>query len=100
MRLSTLVFVWILAISPAFADSIILLDKVTDDTQLSDEFVAKGFTCRVAHLSRELDANGKAVLENGRPKKVPRYLRISCDGVTTPADREKIQSAVSRHTPQ
>ena len=79
---------------------IIQPDKVTNDTQLSDELIAAGFTCRIAHLSRELGPNGRVVLRDGKPKRIPRYIRLVCNEEINPGDIATLRTIVINHVPQ
>lgn len=75
-----------------------LPDKAVDLRQLSRELHAAGLSVTgVARLSRQVNENGRAVLEGGRPKQVAPYLLVKGD--VGEADRAAINAVVTAHVP-
>ncbi len=74
-----------------------LLDRKVTDEKLARELVTAGLPVKsIAHLSRELDENGRVVLgADGRPKKVPRYLLIK--GEFTADEGRAVKAMVDTH---
>lgn len=73
-----------------------LLDRKITANKLSDELVAAGLPITtISRLSREVDDNGKVVLESGKPKQVAPYLLIKGDFT---ADEERaVKAMVDTH---
>lgn len=76
-----------------------LPDRQIDKRQLNKELAALGLPgfIGVAKFSRELDKQGRAVLENGAIKKVPPYILVKCDALTK-AQAESVASIMKSHT--
>lgn len=77
-----------------------LPDRPFNKRQLADELAVldlPGFT-GFARMSRELDSNGRAVLENGTPQKVPPYILIKSDDLTGP-QKAAVAQVVANHIP-
>lgn len=79
---------------------LILPDKPINQNQLNNELAAinlPGFT-GTARLSREIDEQGNAVLENGVVKKVPPYILVKSDDLSA-AQITAATTVVSDHIP-
>ena len=77
----------------------ITLTKAIEKSTLSREIEAlslPNFT-GVMKLERDIDANGRAILDvNGKPVKVPPYLLINADPLTGP-QRAAVQTLITNH---
>lgn len=67
---------------------------------LNKELAAAGHNFSVAVLSREVDADGRAVLgEHGRPVRVAKYVVVKISAGTTNTAKTAITQIVSEHDP-
>lgn len=75
-----------------------LTPKRITSKRLAVEFAAAGLPRLrgVAHLSREIDEDGRAVLgKDGKPKKVTPYMMLKCD--LAPAQEQLAKDTVAAH---
>lgn len=67
---------------------------------LNKELAAAGYNYSVAVLAREVDADGKAVLDaNGRPVRVAPYVMVKTPSGIANAAKSAITKIVSDHDP-
>ncbi len=77
-----------------------LPDRPINKHQLGEELAAlnlPGFT-GFARLSRDVDDQGRAILENGKPKKIAPYILVKSDPLTGPQTAAAMK-AVLDHVP-
>ena len=77
-----------------------LPDKTFNTQQLNEELTLldlPGFV-GVARFSREIDGQGRAVIENGAVKRVPPYILVKSDDLTA-AQKTAATKAVADHIP-
>lgn len=100
MKTKLLLLITLLIWSPLMGARLRLPDTPVTFGKLSQELVAAGLPIAgIGRLSREIDSDGRAVLVDKKPVKVPPYLIIKSKEPLTAAQEQQVKDIVAAHVP-